>query len=194
MREAMWRLIVGGVIVCGVLGVASDSRATAGPTAQQREVRVPDNLPDGVVMQMGVLAKLDKDLAARVIAAGKRVSHTGKGSKNYDVFEVVTKKALRQADPDDAAKVIALAEQVKQDKATQKKNAQNDLVHGPLQAIMGIALHPAINLTSGVGAVVLAVVEPLSLVVTVPMWIAHMKAGGYNRVSDNAWAEFRKAW
>jgi hypothetical protein len=50
----MWRLIVGGVIVSGALGVASVSRATAAPLAQQREVRVPDNLPDGVGEEMRV--------------------------------------------------------------------------------------------------------------------------------------------
>jgi len=54
MRGARGRLIVVGVVVCGALGVASVSVATAAPSAQQREVRVPDNLPDGVGEEMRV--------------------------------------------------------------------------------------------------------------------------------------------
>jgi len=54
MRGAIRRLIVGGVAVSVTLGVASVSRATAVPSAQQREVRAPDNLPDGLDEEMRV--------------------------------------------------------------------------------------------------------------------------------------------
>ena len=53
MCGAIRRLIVGGIVVSITLGVALASRAEE-PSAQQREVRVPDNLPDGVGEEMRV--------------------------------------------------------------------------------------------------------------------------------------------
>ena len=54
MRGAIWCLIVGGVAVSVTLGVASVSRAMPEPSTEQREVRVPDNLPDGLGEEMRV--------------------------------------------------------------------------------------------------------------------------------------------